>query len=339
MILALIVVAISFVVGLTFLATSTTAMGTSRILIDHSKSRQIAESGIEMTLGYIEQSPDWLETVSPGILLEDYPINDGTLTVEADFSAVALDDPSLINFSFEDDTAWLSTPALFPPMSGSIGGWNIERTALVQTGLTVPLIGMVPSAFATDGTNAAIINFSVLITGGVTLSQTLSESLEPNTLYEISADISNGSRLAFSAYGFRLFAGSDLVASSAHASTLEIPSVIGVHPDDPDTPPGPNECESLLSYIGLVPGNPSKHTLTFTTDESPLSGFLTLELYAYSTGLLASITFDNISIAVRNNNPVEITAIGVAEDSSHVITAQVISQIDGSTQIVQWNEP
>lgn len=337
MVLALLTVAIAFVVGLTFMASSTTAVGTASVMSGHAQSRQIAESGLGVAISYLERTPEWRTSQPQGEWIHDFALLGGTLTVAAAFlPEIAPGALTPADASFEMQTAALPTPLLAPPMSGTVGGWQVRRSAVVATGPTVPTIGTQATPNATVGVNAAFVAFGVAVTGTGTLSQALSQPLAPLTSYELRVDVTVTTGLSNLTHAFRILAGSTVVASSEHAWTLTLPSQ---PPTPPQNPADPAEYQALLTYAGLGPGVPTTYALTFVTDNDPPSGNISIEMEAGATGLAASVWFDNVRFVGRRNSPVTITATGKCGSASHIVTAQVVKTFDGSAKILDWREP
>lgn len=176
------------------------------------------------------------------------------------------------NASFESTTGSLSTPLLFPPSSGSLGGWTMNRHGVgALTGLTAPLMSMEHSPYATSGANIAAIRFVAGVLTYGSFSQTLSEGLTQNTRYTVSVDIGDaGIASAIATAGFKITAGGQYVAGTGDAA--------------------------LLSVLDLGPCF-DRYTVTFETGDNVLSGNLGIELFA--GGLLDAVSgvgFDNIVI-------------------------------------------
>ncbi len=340
MLLALVAVAIGFVVGLTFLALSTTAVDDANVMSHHAQSRQIAESGLGAVLRYVSDSPGWRATQPQGEWIHELAWLGGTLSVTAEF-APEISSASIApnDASFETQTATLATPLLGPPMSGAIGGWQVVRTALVQTGPTVPGIGTQATAHATAGANAGFVSFSAAVTGSGTFSQTLGSELQPATRYELAVDITVSTGLANLSHEIRVLAGGAVVASSATAWTLTLPQAPGNLPTPPQTLPDPTNYESVLTYLGVPAATPTTFTLAFVTDNHPPAGTMSIELYAQATGLAATVWFDNVRLTARRNDPLTLEATGKCGEASHVVRAHVIGRFDGSTRVVDWEEP
>lgn len=178
---------------------------------------------------------------------------------------------SITNSSFESATGALSNPALFPPSSGTVGGWSLDRSGLGGlTGATAPRIGVESNADATDGARAAYIRFIAGVVSEATISRTLGDALVADATYSLTLDMGVGgvsSLLADS--GFRVYAGATLLASTESDPTVD---------------------------VALNP-NWTRRTLTFTTDSAPAAGFLRVEMFASSVLSVANgVSFDNLDL-------------------------------------------
>lgn len=335
MILVLVAISIAFVMGLTFMASSASVTGVAQTMHHHAQARQVAESGLTMALNYVQRTPDWRDARSNGAWFTDYALFGGSVSVSGQFpqfSPIIVNDPS-----FEQATGQLANPLLNPPMSGTIGGWEVQRTATVVTGPTVPQIGVIASANATNGSNVASISFGAAVNGTGTFGQTLATSLQPQMSYELSVDIlPTGLAIESAGAGFRLLAAGTVVASSEHTATLQLPPPPGGVPTPPSQPPTAPEVESVTTMLGLS-GGFSRYTLHFVTSATVPAGLIRLELYAQSqVGATSSVLFDNVHLNVAPNDPLVLTAVGRHGDASHKVVANVAP---ASVQIVKWSEP
>jgi hypothetical protein len=326
MVLVLLVIGIAFIMGLTFLTNATTTTGVALLMQHHAQARQTAESGILLALRSIEETPEWRATRSPGIWIDGMSLLGGTVEITADFTPEA--GPQLVNVedeSFEQELAELPTPPTDPPMSGQIGGWEVQRDAAIITGPTVPRVAVVPTPDAPDGGNCALIGFDVAIDGSAVFGQTLTSDLEPRRNYTLRVDIALTAILPLEeGYGFRLLAGGSVVASTEQAVTLE---ELMSEPD----------AEAWVEYIDGGDGF-LEHALHFLTGADPPTGPLRVELFAESSGLLMEVAFDNVRLEMRSNEPLVLTSVGRSGEASHVTTVRVISALDGSGEIVEWEE-
>src|ERR1043165_7397069 len=308
MILALLAVAIAFVLGMTFVASTTPTLNAAGTLVHHAQARQIAESGLGVTIAYVERTPNWRAARVPGVWVDDLEMLGGKVHIEAAFepdgSSGAI---ALVDSSFETQTATLPTPILTPPMSGTVGGWNVQRTAVLQTGATVPRIGTQAASGATMGANAGFVSFTASVNGSGTFSQLLTTPLVPRTRYELSADITTSTGVSNFTYGMRVLAGGVVVATTETAWTLTLPSDPGAVPTPPQDPLDPNEYQALLTYAGLGAGVPATFTLAFATDSNPPAGNTSIELFAEASRLLTSVSFDNIRFVKSRNEPLTLT--------------------------------
>jgi hypothetical protein len=180
---------------------------------------------------------------------------------------VPINDPS-----FEQQVGELPNPLINPPLSGTIGGWNLQRSATgAISGLTVPRIGIVASPAATDGSNVARILFIANVAAAGRFTQTLSSGLEPHRRYIFAVDFgtTDGATVLAETH-VRLFAGETMVASSDNASQVRVVDLDG----------------SLNTL-----------ELRFCTDGTPPAGDLRIELGARSELAIAStVAFDNVRL-------------------------------------------
>lgn len=343
MVLVMLAVAVAFLMGLTFLTTSTTVTGVAQVMVDQARARQVAESGLMLAADYVRQEPDWKEKRGSGVWLTQAPMLDGAVSIEADFTS---DAPVILNdSSFEQQAAQLANPPLSPPMSGTIGGWEVSRTAMVQTGLTVPKIGCAVSADATQGNQRAFIDFGATVSGSGQFGQTLATTtLQSDSEYVLSVDVkAEGFPPLSSSIGFRLLAGGVIAASTANAYTLQLPALPDELPTPPSLPPAAPEVDSLLEVVGLGASGASTYSLRFLTSASPPAGAVRVELFATSIGVASTVAFDNVRLEMASNAPVTFTATGRCGDSSFVASATLRKTLgtDGQmkTNVVQWTEP
>jgi hypothetical protein len=335
MVLSMIAVGIALTVAATCLISSGTVLGGSFASRDHLQARQIAETAIDAVMRDLERTPAWRENRDPGLWVHEAALYGGSATVEAGFSRPFPDEHTVRNQSFEAVAATLATPLVAPPMSGVIGDWTVSRTALIPTGVTVPDIGMTASASATDGGNAAFVSFGLSVTGTGTFTQELSGSAQPNTVYELSVDVTTTQAIANRSFQLRVYAGGQILASSEHATAFELPSLLGITPDSPATPPELTSVLTGLSFGGMT----SAYTLAFTTRNAPPPGVLTIELYAESTGVLDRVEFDNVRFVARSNDPLVLTAVGRYGNAAHRVSASVLEAPTGGFVVREWSEP
>ncbi len=339
LLLVLLAVAIALVGGLTFLVSSTTASGIAASVDEHAQSRQIAESGIDLALRYMSTSETWTIDQPNGMWVNAEPLDGGTLTITGAFAPEAVPATPVNDPSFEDETRMLPSPLLFPPGSGVIGGWDVERSGLVWTGLTLPHIGTAFSLGATDGVNQGVISFALSVVGSASFSQGLGFSLQPNHTYLIKVDIRGvGLPPLLGSFGYRLYSGSDLVVTTEESvfllsyvtlsNVVEAANVVLVNALRPST-----------IVRKLFVGDTYEYTLRFTTGDSPPSDPVTLELFADSVGVVSSVWFDNIRIEANSNEPVRLISTGRVGDASHTVAVLAEQDLIGGYRIIEWLEP
>lgn len=339
LLLVLLAVAIAMVGGLTFLVSSTTASGIAVSVDEHAQSRQIAESGIDLALRYMSTSETWMIDQPNGTWVNAESLEGGTVTITGSFAAAAIPATPVDDHSFEDETRMLPSPLLFPPASGTIGGWDVRRSGLVWTGPTLPTIGTAFSLGATDGVNQGLISFALSVVGSAEFSQGLGFVLAPNHTYEIKVDIRGvGLPPVLGSFGYRLYSGGDLVVTTEEGvfllSYLTLPNVIKAA-----NTVLVNALRPCTLVRELIVGDTYEYTMRFTTGDSPPTDPLTLELFADSVGVVTSVWFDNVRIESVSNEPVRLIATGRVGDASHTVAVLAEQDLIGGYRIIEWLEP
>ncbi len=343
LLLALMASGIGLLLGLTFLSRSTTVVDAALVANRHAQARQISDAGLQLAIASVSDQGDWRSGRAPGRWLSDYELFGGRVSVEADFEpATDITDASPEDASFELEARELPTPPINPPMAGVIGGWNVSRTALLETGLTVPRIGTRADGSAPDGANVAFMTFTTAVDGSATLRQQLSMQFEPFTAYQLRVDVDpNGIPLLDSILTMRVMADTAVVASSDHAFTLQLPAIPPNLPQAPSSPVSPPEVEALFQYLDTG-GGVFEATLQFSTGDSPPAGDVVIEFYAESLGLSNEIELDNVRFGIVEYEPLTLTSIGEYEGANHKITAMLIAVPTGAgtstTSILVWKE-
>jgi hypothetical protein len=155
---------------------------------------------------------------------------------------------TVANNSFE--TPIVTNPTGFISSTGSVGGWTFTGG---QQGFANPTIGQ-SSGNSWYGPSPTLPNGNqVAWSNGGTISQTLSATLQTNTVYTLSAFVGNRLSLNFPGYNIGLYAGGNLLASNS-----------GVTPADGTFAP---VTVSYTSGISVTPGQALEIRLT------SLSGF------------------------------------------------------------------
>jgi hypothetical protein len=338
LLLVVLSVTVALIAGITLMAGATTTTAISVAVVDHAQSRQIAESGLALTLAYIDRTPTWRDEMSGGAWVQAQSLLAGDVSINAAFGASA-PDPTITDPSFEDVTDTLPTPPESPPMSGAIGAWTVERTALVESGASVPLIGTRASASATQGANEGFIAFEASITGSGAFRQDLGVELEPTHLYELIVDITPAGVPPMDAsFGFRLYAGDTLLATTEEALTsFEDMTPEEVEENAEELQEDAEEPATLAERT--LAGGGSEYTLRFITSEDPTPGPLVIELFAESVGISSEIAFDNVRLRTTSNEVVRLTASGRRGVASHASVAGIVSDLAGRIRLVEWTEP
>jgi hypothetical protein len=339
LLLTVLAIAFAMIAGLVFLAGSSTAVGLAAIVDEKAQARQRAESAVALVLAYMRQTPDWRQRQPSGTWTEALDVLDGSVRVSVLFPQPVSGTVTVVDPSFELDTASIPTPLLNPPMSGVVGGWTFDRTALVGTGPTVPRMGTQTSTSSTEGANQAFASFTASVQGGVVIGQTLAESLVPNNVYELSADIEvAGLGPMDSQIGLRLLANGVLIASSSNATTLtDGLSAEAVQEAAQNVQGAAREPATFVTQ--LLAGSTHQGTLRFLTDDIPPAGTLRIELFAGATAVLQTVGFDNVRLTRQDNQPSTIAVTATQGEAAHQITASIRYDLTGSARIAAWTEP
>ncbi len=81
MVLAMVGVAIALVLGMSFLNAQATGSEMSQTVVNASRSRGTAESGIAMAIAYINQDADWRTNQSSGVWVGSHAFAGGTIEI------------------------------------------------------------------------------------------------------------------------------------------------------------------------------------------------------------------------------------------------------------------
>ncbi len=81
MMYAILVVALAAIVGYGFVASQSTSLAIAENIVAKDKARMVAESGIELALGYIRSNDDWRTVQSDGMWINGAALLGGTITV------------------------------------------------------------------------------------------------------------------------------------------------------------------------------------------------------------------------------------------------------------------
>jgi hypothetical protein len=191
---------------------------------------------------------------------------------------------TVANNSFE--TPIITTPSGFISSTGSVEGWTFTGG---QQGFANPTIGHnfgnswygSPTTIP-DGNQIAWSN-------GGTISQTLSATLQTNTVYTLSAFVGNRLSLDFPGYNIELYAGGNLLASNS-----------GVTPADGTFAP---VNVSYTSGISVTPGQQLEIRLTSLTGLNAQTNFDNITLDAASipepSAILGLLGFGLLGIASK----------------------------------------
>lgn len=331
-------IGLAMIAAIVFLAGSTPAISIAQAATSQSQARQLSESAVSMILTQIADNPGWTAQLVDGPWTGTLAMHGGSVDLVITPAAAAAQQPEISNPSFEQQVGSLATPLLNPPMSGTIGGWGLRRTALAGTGLTVPRIGVRASANATDGGRQAFITFVAALLGTGTFRQSLSEELQPSRAYALSVDIGSTNLLTLNdGVWIEVHAGTTLVASSRECAWIvDLNDLTGLLAEAMNAL---NEA-ALPAYLTrvLLDNSIYRYTLRFESGQTPPGGELRIELHAESLGLLSEVTFDNLTLSVIGN-PVRITAEAVFGGASHTTSAVAAINALGVCRVLEWNEP
>ena len=314
----MIIVAMTFTLTLTFLGATATVTSVTQTSESKLHARLIAESGLSIAKQYIASDNNWRQAQpSDGAWLTGYPLFDGTVSIDAAFDAadgnVAINIPDA---SFENASKTLPTPLLFPPMSGTVGSWKMTRKSLLGTvtGLTVPQMGVRSSGNALEGMRMAWVTYPTSVIGWASFSQTLNETLEPNSSYVLRVAAGTAGLAALTPeIDIRIYSGATLMASSSDQRLL-----------------------TLLDFNADF----KIYEVRFTTGDSPPTDDIRVELYTQSLlGVLTGIAFDDVQLVKEVSSPVQLIVEGKYRGITHTITAMVQPR-SGSvpSRIVWWQD-
>lgn len=314
----MVIVAIAFILSLTFLGSTTTVTSIANTSDKKLHARLLAESGLSIARQYIESDEDWRDNQpSDGVWLSDYALFDGNISIHGSFDDSAGNvQINVLDASFESESKTLATPLLFPPMSGTVGDWQMTRQSLLGTvtGLTVPQMGVQTSGNALEGMRLAWVVYPTSVIGWASFSQTLNEKLEPDSSYVLKVATGNvGLATLLPELDMRVYSGATLLASSTDLNLL---TILDLNTD----------------Y--------KNYEVRFTTGPSPPTDDIRIELYTRSLlGLLAGVGFDNIQFIKESASPVQFTVTGEYQDMTHTVTALVQPRMGNSpNQVLWWQE-
>jgi hypothetical protein len=191
---------------------------------------------------------------------------------------------TVANNSFE--TPVITNPSGFNSSTGSVGGWTFTGG---QQGFANPVAAhnaggswYGPSPTIPNGNQVAWSN-------GGTISQTLSATLQANTIYTLGAYVGNRLSLNFPGYNIGLYAGGNLLASNS-----------GVTPADGTFAP---VTFSYTSGISVTPGQALEIRLTSLSGFQGQTNFDNITLDAASipepSAILGLLGFGLLGIASK----------------------------------------
>lgn len=340
MLLSIIAVGVALLIAMSLLMTASRATSTSATLHELTLARLESESALEATLAYVERAESFTSLPAGGQWIGNWSLNGGSAGVFAEWpNGWGGYAATIANPSFEAGAGSLASPLLNPPMSGTLGNWNVVRTALVVTGLTVPQMEIVNSPFATDGSQAARIRFGASVTGSGVFRQTVAAGLTPNSHYTCEVDVFTSGLPALNAsFGVRIYAGSTLLVSTEEALTLfdhltseQIQATAQSLLQNALTP-----ATLLVAPLGqFIYG----YTLSFQTSDAPPPGAVTIELFAESLGLASHVGFDNVRLQWTSQSSLRLTATGQSGTASRRVVALYGTDLAGRGRVLRWQEP
>ena len=320
LLLVLIVITIGFSVTTGVLYSALTVTRSTLFEVKRIRAKAIAEDGIRLGCFLIESEPDWEDQLNGNAFVDTDLSEDQHLQVSGTVLPISDDDWISIpvqDAGFELDSNALSHPLFGPPSSGWFGAWKGERYGPVNTGATVPGIGVMPLALTTEGASGGYTRFLVAVDGWARFSQETADELEPNTRYRLGVDIGTaGIAALLSDIRIRLLAGGELLADSS------------IH-----------DCLTLLD----LGAGYSTYLVEYETDGSPPAGFIEIQLEAGSfVGLLTAAAFDHVRLEHQPIAPTLIELVSVGQHQSEPYTVRTTIAVDvlgpTSTRVVSWSE-
>ena len=190
---------------------------------------------------------------------------------------------TVANNSFE--TPVITTPSGFISSTGPVEGWTFTGT---QQGFADPVAAH-DAGGSWYGPSPTINGNQVAWSNGGTISQTLSATLQTNTVYTLGAFVGNRLSLNFPGYNIGLYAGGNLLASNS-----------GVTPADGTFAP---VTVSYTSGISVTPGQALEIRLTSLSGFQGQTNFDNITLDAASipepSAILGLLGFGLLGIASK----------------------------------------
>tara|TARA_R110002096_G_scaffold173781_10_gene349215 strand:+ start:176770 stop:177792 length:1023 start_codon:yes stop_codon:yes gene_type:complete len=289
--------------------------------VSRMRARQSAEDGLRLARFLIESEPNWADELDGNLFIDADIHPDQRVQVSGtiiNLGSVSWVSVPVLDAGFELAPSQLPHPLFGPPASGSNGAWEITRYGLINTGPTVPSIGIAGILSTTEGTSGGFIRFLVAVNGWGMFSQTTTESLVANSRYRLSVDVGTGALAGvLAATSASVYAGSELMAVS----------------DD-------SECLTILD----LGGGYSTYQVEFETEDNPPDGLLRIELSASSVvGLLSATAFDHVRFEHQPDAPMLIEIVSTGQHGSNTYTIRTRLMIDSDasgtrTRVVDWAE-
>ncbi len=194
LVLVLIAVSIGVVLGLTFLAVSSTSRATTYVVADSARAQAVAESGLAAGLAIVSKDNTWRTGAQPGPWLVDVPCGAGTFTVSL-YDGVDKNGDGTI-----DSTGSLSNNA-DPVTLQSVG--TVNGASVMVQNFYIPK-NTAPAVISLSGTT----NKAITVSGGSTLNiTTLQVNSNGNPALWVSSGSSSVHATAINVVGKAAFTG------------------------------------------------------------------------------------------------------------------------------------
>lgn len=273
LLLVMIAIGIATALGLGFLASQAMATGVAANSRNHTRARWIAESGVEITGGYIKANSDWRTAKTNGSWISNQSYGGGTLSVgvydgqDSDGDGVIETDGSLSDDSTDPATI-VST--------GTYNGVTCTVRALISTVSqnTQTLLMIVPNAASLSAADAK--RKTILESSGWTVNL-LSESASQDDLDEALDEV------------LVVYVSSTVSSSSMAGKLDDLETGIVSEPLlYQDSLGGSNSDGSAVSASQITPINNSHYLTQGLTLNAPLTIATGSQSMCYMSGSLAS---------------------------------------------------
>ncbi|MEM9414199.1 MAG: LamG domain-containing protein [Planctomycetota bacterium] len=174
MLLVLLALSVASILALSFLRMQGPTMAVASNIDRHSKARAVAESGLEIAIGYVKDNPDWRTTRPHGAWVTDVPYEGGAFSIFATDADGDLSDdhsdPVLLSAvgSFEGVTHRASVrfqpaAAPFAMEAGTVVADGTPQVVNLKGSYNVPVVVCTPQA---DGNTEPFVVRVDTVTGG-----------------------------------------------------------------------------------------------------------------------------------------------------------------------------